>query len=288
MLYIPVGNLAQFQRGVFTRNKVHKYVYSPHRFSTTSPPSTKQSEENNVGTSSTLLYRRHPSKALFPRMLLSLSTIHTGYWAWYVLDFTPALQSAVEQSSSASKTASDLAATVSVGFIDNTTIGYMGLSLAICMSIGSIIYPQSLIQEIRLQEKKKELEIKAYSLPFILPSSTPKTYKLGDIVIDSPRDVKQIIEEYNNDISRYDGYLPLHVDGRYINWLLQLNDIHESKDSEKREVVDSKMLLYSLVPPELRNILYPMTDKKPNVTRNNANTNAKKQRQKERRLLRRK
>ncbi len=247
-------------------------------------PSTEDSHKDNAATS-TLLYQRHPSRAMFPRILLSLTTIHTGYWTWYVCDFTPAIQS------------------VAAAPIDNTTVGYIGLGLAVSMSAGSFIYPKSLIQEIRLKEPSSTnstLEIKTYSLPFVTPSKTTIEYKSGNIIIDSPNDVKSIIEDYDGDISQYDGYLPLHAEGRKINLLLQLSDANE-KDESKLEVVNSKTLFQSLLAPELRSVLDSSSqdysssgsnsssseNEKDRQERNEA-LKAKKEKQKKRKLMRRK
>ena len=46
------------------------------------------------GTDETrLIYARNPKRRLFARALLGSTTVHMGYWAWYVLDFTPAVNS---------------------------------------------------------------------------------------------------------------------------------------------------------------------------------------------------
>jgi hypothetical protein len=271
---------------------------------TDTTPSTK--------TSSTLLYKRNASKALFPRALLSLSTVHTGYWTWYVLDFTPSIQ--------ASTTAA----------IDNT-VGYLGLGLAIFMSIGSLIYPKSLIQEIQLETTRTILssasagtsagtsddhnktsssivQVRTYSLPFVTPSSTPMTFALGDVVIDSPNDTKQIITDYKGDISQYSGYLPIHAEGRYINLLLQLSDNENAnpnpnvnantnsnanandhdKDMTKMEIYEKELLFNSLVSPNLSNVLdYSNESKKKGGGNKSPETLLKIQKRKERKMKRR-
>ena len=258
----------------------------------------------NTRSQCTLLYKRHTSKARFPRMLLSLSTIHTAYWTWYVCDFTPFLQQRIDSiDSTLSNTTNTVTNTMNsdamqtitsssaTSYIDNTIVGYIGLGLAIVMSAGSFIYPLSLIQEIQLVNRddnnssnsqstsnhKKQsssqynilsptsiLQIKTYSLPFITPSSNFKSYNLGDVIFDSPNDVKTIITDYQNDISRYEGYLPLHAKGRRINLLLQLTPSSSSSSSPKEhnekekddDVYHQDLLLYSLVTPELRNVLH--------------------------------
>mmetsp|Transcript_3214 Transcript_3214/g.3737 ORF Transcript_3214/g.3737 Transcript_3214/m.3737 type:complete len:270 (+) Transcript_3214:65-874(+) len=228
------------------RNLTVRSFTSPARNNGESTPRTDHTSLlGKQKMTSTVLYRRDASRTLFPRALLSFSTLHTGYWVWYVTDFVSSIEA-------------------STSFSIDKTVGYVGLSLAAFMSIGSIIYPMSLVQEISFDDtigkKQPSLKIRTYQAPLIFPSS-PTEYKLRDIVIDSPRDVTKIMTEFDGDIGLYNGYLPLHAEGRYINLLLQISQGHEGEIHEKDK------LLHSLVPrkllPALKTSSTSKTSKKP-------------------------
>ena len=326
-------------RIISARKNDHLRLFCNH-FASSVPPTIKKEDDEtnnvNIGSdstiitttiiedtpsfSSTLLYKRNPSKAFFPRALLSLSTVHTGYWTWYVCDFTPHVQTAVQ-------VATTSAITDASSITIDTTVGYVGLGLAIFMSIGSALYPTSLIQEIQLKEPiivgksdydhdqdkhssaSATLQIRTYSLPFITPSSTVTQYNVGDVLIDSPNDTKEIITKGGGDISYFNGYLPLHVEGRYINLLLQLSDSDmkdgngdKDKDNDKvdqkgqNEIYEKETLFHSLISPKLRHVLTSgVSDNDNNAGRKsvggghkgNPKILTKLQRSKERKLLRR-
>jgi len=179
---------------------------------------------------STLLYKANSSKARFPRGLFGFSIIHSGYWSWYVLDFTPALKTAAVDPST----------------IDST-VGYFGLGLSIFMSIGSMVYPKSLVSEISINEANRSLQVKTFTLPFVTPSK-PVEYQVGDLVIDSPNDVTKILTQYNGMISGFPGHMALHAEGKHTNLLLNI------KEDANEEIFDSKMLLQSLMPGQARGI----------------------------------
>jgi len=177
---------------------------------------------------STLLYKANSSKARFPRGLFGFSLVHSGYWSWYVLDFTPALK----------------ATAVDPSTIDST-VGYLGLGLSIFMSIGSMIYPKSLVSEISLNEANRSLQVKTFSVPFVMPSK-PVEYQLGDLVIDSPNDVTKILTDYNGLISMFPGHMALHAEGKFTNLLMNM------KEDANEEILENKLLLQSLMPGQAK------------------------------------
>lgn len=194
-----------------------------------------EAKEESSSPPPTLLYKASSSKATFPRGLLAFTTVHASYWSWYVLDFTPALQASAADPAS----------------ID-PTVGYLGLGLSIFMSIGSFLYPKSLISEISRKDNGNEglahVQIKTFSLPFVLPSSITE-YKLGDIVIDSPGDVTKILTDYNGDMSRFPGHMALHAQGTYTNLLMNMDE-----KSNKGEIVDNDLLLQTLKPGQVHSL----------------------------------
>ncbi len=332
--------LTSSSRIIHRRNSNGYYSNFHFRLFSTTPPTTPPTPTTSIAkdedpkqpppppstTTTTLLYQRRSSGAFFPRAILTFSTVHMGYWSWYVFEFTPYVQ--------------QIASITDPSTVDNT-VGYLGLGLAIFMSIGSVIFPKSLIAEIQLQqgdgsgggsgseggsgatdganvgEKSSSLSsssslfspsssllVKTYSLPFVTPSSSPTKYPLGDIVFDSPGDIKKIITNYGGDLSYFSGYLPIHAKGKKINFLLQLTDA-KNKDKDKNkdknkdkqnssqdEIYEKDLLFKTLVPPELVSVLQKGSSLSSNDTDNASGKKAnnvlqKKQRMMERRLLRR-
>lgn len=216
------------------------------------PLSTRRTAEDDEAaqSKSTLLYKANSSKARFPRGLVGFSLVHTGYWSWYVLDFTPALK----------------ATAVDPSTIDST-VGYLGLGLSIFMSIGSMIYPKSLVSEISLNEANRSLQVKTFSLPFVMPSK-PVEYQLGDLVIDSPNDVTKILTDYNGLISGFPGHMALHAEGKFTNLLMNM------KEDADEEILENKLLLQSLMPGQAKGLLSNATSNRKKVDGENTENDA--------------
>jgi len=225
----------------FGRPQSYKYCFSSQSIrlvSTNVKDKAASSDEADsapapsiTSPTSTILYKANSSKARFPRGLFGFSLVHSGYWSWYVLDFTPALKASALDPST----------------ID-ATMGYFGLGLSIFMSIGSIVYPKSLVSEISINEADRSLQVKTFNLPFITPSK-PVEYQRGDLVIDSPNDVTKILTQYNGIMSKFPGHMALHAEGKYTNLLLNI------KEDADEEIFDSKMLLQSLMPGQAKGLL---------------------------------
>lgn len=186
----------------------------------------KEIKESSIKT----IYKANPSKANFPRGLLAFSTVHTSYWAWYVLDFMPTIQSTLEDPTT----------------VDNT-IGYFGLGLSVFMSIGSMMYPKSLVNEIAIDETNRILKVKTFTLPFVTPSS-PIEYEIGNLVIDSPNDVTKILTQYNGLMSGFSGHMALHAEGKKTNLLMNF------KEDSHEEILDNELLLKTLTPGQAKDV----------------------------------
>lgn len=176
-----------------------------------------------------VLFKTKPSRAKFPRSVLAISSLNSVYWTWYVVDFAPSIQSITG---------------ISAAQADNT-VGYLGLGLSVFMSLGSMLYPKSLVTEISVRRKNgfdSALVVKTYDLPFVFRSKKTTIYPIGNLVIDSPNDVTKIITQYGGDIAKFPGHLALHAESKYTNLLMNL-----SKDSVD-EVFDRVLLLKYLTP----------------------------------------
>lgn len=216
---------------------------SSHRslFNTRQNPS-KDDDTTPAQSQSILLYKRDASRSMFPRAILTFSGLHTSYWLWYVFDFTPTINTKGIEA-----------------LVIDPTLGYAGLGLSIFMSMGALLYPKSLIEEISLSDDKvpgeRSLFVQTYSLPFVTPSS-PKKYPVGSIVLDSHNDAMKVMSDYHGDIRKLSGYLPLQAEKSYVNYLL-----HFTKDKVEEEVKHPSLLLQALVPPAIGNILSPVKQK---------------------------
>lgn len=170
-----------------------------------------------------LVYRRRSDRRLWPRLMLGSAMSHNLYWLWYVFDFLPA-----------------------VGNIDGT-VGYLGLGIATFINVGTLLYPRSLISEIRVKPVKSDepanIIVKTHTL--LMTPSRPQEYGHGKIILDSPKDLTNIFTSFSGDIRGFDGHLPLQADGLYMNLLLHLNP----ENSE--EVLDKDLLLSFLVTSRL-------------------------------------
>lgn len=165
---------------------------------------------------------------MVPRGLLALTTVHTSYWLWYVLDFTPSLNAA------AAKKNEVLAATAAVGDgaaagveafagID-PTVGYLGLGMAIMMSLGSAAFPKYLVSEIRKADNGA-LRVGVHSLPFCTPQTgtQAEVYPPAGVTIDSTNDASAIFTRNNGDLTKSRGFLALRAEGKKVNLLLNIN-----------------------------------------------------------------
>ena len=187
----------------------------------------RKNEGNNEESSSPqtqlgeLLYARAQNRAMVPRGLLAMTTLHTSYWLWYVLDFTPSLNAAAAKKNELIAAASDGA--VAFSGVDST-VGYLGLGMAIMMSLGSAAFPKYLISEIR-EENSGALRVGVHSLPFCIPQtgSQATVYPPAGVTIDSTADADAIFAKNNGDLTKSRGFLALRATGKRVNFLLNIS-----------------------------------------------------------------
>ena len=187
-----------------------------------------------------LLYSRAPSRAMVPRGLLALTTVHTSYWLWYVLDFTPSLNAAALAKNEvlAAAAASDGAAANVEAFAGiDPTVGYLGLGMAIMMSLGSAAFPRYLVSEIRKADNGA-LQVGVHSLPFCTPQTGTQgeVYPPAGVTIDSTNDASAIFTRNNGDLRKSRGFLALRAEGKKVNLLLNING--EDTMNQPEELLD--------------------------------------------------
>ena len=182
---------------------------------------SKSDEEPARENEGELIYTRAPNRAMVPRGLLAMTTLHTSYWLWYVLDFTPSLNAAAAKKNELIAAASDGAITFSG--VDST-VGYLGLGMAIMMSLGSAAFPKYLISEIR-EESNGALRVGVHSLPFCIPQtgSQATVYPPAGVTIDSTADADAIFAKNNGDLTKSRGFLALRATGKRVNFLLNIS-----------------------------------------------------------------
>jgi hypothetical protein len=210
--------------------------------STDAPPqhdkkSSDNSSPGHTTSKKTLLYERDPSNNKLPRLALFVSTFNTAYWAWYSLDFLPAINSSA---------VADL-------HVD-PLLGYIGLAFAGVLNVFIGIYPKRLVSRVALVEDNADcsssspptLLVTVHDLPLINPTPFGPKFGIGEIRLDpASAEAKQLATEDGDpatSMARFRGHLPLWVVDRRAPYLLNIQD--------DAEVVDPKSLLHVLMDPE--------------------------------------
>ena len=168
----------------------------------------------------TWLYERTPDQMSKPRIILGLSSFHTLYWTWYVIDFIPMVNASPQEHL----------------HID-PVVGAVGVMLALFCNIASLLYPWSLISRIGLQGNK--ICVFGHSLPKLVPAEKGVEYEYGEIAMDpSAQETKRILDK--GEFAQ--GFISLKAAHRRLPYLLQIQDT--------TEVLDSSTLLYVLINPK--------------------------------------
>jgi len=212
---------------VSTNGLLHPRVFHPCLIK---PTSTQQSRALSTTTTNTednkgsgdqdgdlVFYERSPTRSLFPRASLGLSTLHSIYWTWYVADFIPALNKNAEIM--AGKAAANaIPATEAIQNVD-ASLGYLGLGVALTINFFAAMYPSALITKISLGGSGKtqdgsngsgQLKVWTYKLPFITMGTTPKLYPIGDLYLDPANaETKRIVDDHDGYVEFFRGIMTL-------------------------------------------------------------------------------
>jgi hypothetical protein len=117
-------------------------TFSSYKFEDSTSPSSLIDERSERKW--TLLYHRNPSRSTSPRALFGMSTFNLLYWTWYVIDFTPAINTAAQIKAD-------------MGQIDTQTLelllvdpimGYVGLGVSMTIWLGAYYYSKQLVSAI--------------------------------------------------------------------------------------------------------------------------------------------
>lgn len=192
----------------------------------------------------TLLYHRSPNRSTYPRAMLGFSSLNAIYWPWYVFDFTPAVNASAQTRFELGQIDAETLDLLSM----DTSIGYVGLGMAMLFWCGAVAYPTHLISaiwklddtEAEVDENEQSLAISTHKLPFINePSvldkavfdpednqfkgkhrvafteaeleadSNIKFFSPGDVSIRGDKESHDIIVKFDGDFGKKHGHLAL-------------------------------------------------------------------------------
>jgi hypothetical protein len=233
---------SRFHQGLVKPRLVALFTTAPPSLRHQDKPSAIPSRPGYTTSKKTLLYERDPTNNKLPRLALFVSTFNTAYWAWYSLDFLPAINSSP---------VADL-------HVD-PLLGYIGLAFAGVLNVFIGLYPKRLISRVALVENEAEehgstksasppvaLLVTVHDLPLINPTPFGPKFNVGEIKIDpASAEAKQLATKDGDpatSMARFRGHLPLWVVDRRAPYLLNIQD--------DAEVVDPESLLHVLIDPE--------------------------------------
>lgn len=117
-----------------------------------------------------LLYHRNPSRNTSPRAFFGISTFNLFYWTWYVVDFTPAINSSAQSKFELGKINAE---TLEMLLID-PNMGYIGLGVSSIIWLGAFLYSRQLVSAIWATqhtesggEEDSRLAVATLRLPFL-------------------------------------------------------------------------------------------------------------------------
>ncbi|KAL3793924.1 hypothetical protein ACHAWO_002304 [Cyclotella atomus] len=217
------SHLSNYRLHNNTQHNAHNARHFSSHPHDANPPTHQQSSKDQ---SYSLLYARSPARSFYPRTTLAFSSFNTLYWLWYTFDFTPSVNASAYEKASLQQI--DLE-TLDLLLVD-TTMGYVGLGMALVIWGGSIWYPKHLVSAIWKSEGDDGgLAVSTLSLPFVqVPSilggtntefskeqlqseSSVKFFNRGEIGVVGDRDTNEILIKLDGDLGKKRGHLALQV-----------------------------------------------------------------------------
>jgi hypothetical protein len=209
-------------------NNTKHAIDARHLSSQTDPNNNPTPTNHHKDDQYTLLYARSPTRSIYPRTTLAFSSFNTLYWLWYTFDFTPTVNaSAIEKA-----TLNQIDAETLELLLVDSTMGYVGLGMALIIWGGSIWYPKHLVSAIwKSKDNDGCLAVSTLSLPFVnIPSilgdnkdtvvfsreqlqseSNVQFFNRGEIGIAGERDTNEILIGLDGDLGKKRGHLALQV-----------------------------------------------------------------------------
>lgn len=216
--------------------------------SSDSEPNTSVPEKTSSRQYS-LLYARSPSRSTYPRVTLGFSTFNALYWLWYTYDFTPSVNASAYEKAALNQIDAE---TLDLLLVDST-MGYVGLGIALVIWGGSIWYPKHLVSAI--WKREDDLAVSTLGVPFVkVPGilggskttfteeelkseSNVQFFRFDEIGVVGEKETNEILIKLDGDLGKKRGHLAL-----------QLNDPHAdpSADSGLLSVLNKKNYLLDI------------------------------------------
>ena len=170
-----------------------------------------------------LLYERSASRLSYPRATLAFSSFNALYWMWYTFDFTPSVNAAAYEKAALNQIDAE---TLELLLVDSS-MGYVGLGLALVIWGGSVWYPKHLVSAI--WKSGDNLAVSTLSMPFVKAPSILggenskftaeqlklepgiQFYKAGEISITGEREKNELLVKLDGDLGKKRGHLALQL-----------------------------------------------------------------------------
>lgn len=170
-----------------------------------------------------LLYARSPTRSFYPRATLGFSTFNALYWLWYTFDFTPSVNASAYEKAALHQIDAE---TLDLLLVDST-MGYVGLGLALFIWGGSVWYPKHLVSAIWKSEG--DLAVSTLGVPFVkVPGilgemstkfterqlqSEPNVqfFNIGEIGVVGEKETNEILIKLDGELGKKRGHLALQV-----------------------------------------------------------------------------
>ena len=183
-----------------------------------------------------LLYQRDSNRTTWIAFSFRLSIVHSFYWAWYCFDFVPTIN----------------AGTASQLHID-PMLGVVGLTFAVVVNAGTILYPLRLLSRLELQPKDKANKKAAFRLythtllPLVTHSKNPTAVvEVGRLSLDTRAVESRPL--LDNDVLNAKGHIPLMEKRDSHSWLSNLPFLMDVKPNEI-VLEDADQMVQALVDP---------------------------------------
>lgn len=226
-LFHRTAGLIASRRLISSLNRHHPdgwKVTSSCPFSSNSGNGQEPTENALRARQYSLLYARSPSRSIHPRAMLAFSSFNALYWLWYTFDFTPSVNASAYEKAALNQIDAE---TLELLLVDST-MGCVGLGIALVIWGGSVWYPKHLVSAI--WKSDDEMAITTLSMPFIsVPSilggehnkkftedqlkmeSNIQFYKTEEIGIVGEREKNEIIVKLDGELGKKRGHLALQV-----------------------------------------------------------------------------
>jgi len=192
-------------------------------------------ETDQKSSDSIALYERPSDTIKFTRAGLAMGYFTSCYWTWYAIDFVPTVNSSPIP---------DLHISPWVGVVA-CTIFYAGTA---CCAV----YCTRMVSKVVLQTDSPDpIHIYRYRLPFMMPSSKPEQYPLGNALLDYNSDgAQKLLEKLEMNQTKQENniqqFVSLNISGK--PWPLGVYGLYvdSTEDIKDKDLFLESLLFSSL------------------------------------------